>query len=578
MPCHRPTCHEIRKAPTAKTILYCAICILFGVLISALGPSLPAFAAMMHTTPEKLNFVFYFRGGGRLVSAFVSGFLFDRFPGHPIVALSVACVSITGFVLPFAATVSEWFWGALFAFVGVGSSLFDVGVNTLIPWLYGDKLRPYMQLVNFTWGIGSVLAPLIVQASLSSTGSANSAYWLSSLFGIPLIVMSLFLLSPKRPQEAYQTFEEDEDAHGAFADEDDDNAASVPKDQYFDATAAPVVRDNSRKSSIAIAIAVEGPIAGTAVTAPDSAQPSARISRLDDRKVDSTRSSRHISMERTLMPDGTDIPRMLSVSFSGDMAVEVIAAQVRDEVRASSMSSAAPRVTKPRISRRMVLLISLVIFIYYGYIATFGSWLASYAISLGFSQEMANYLNSVLWGTLTATRLFAVPLSQRVTPTQQLLFNMIGVIVLSILFLFSAMSHIVVWVVTALIGIFLATIFAASVSLPSALGRSITAKDTMWYVIGVAVSELTIPGVLGVMFDRLGYGVLPWSLLIMSILQLVVFVVLWFLEIRGVQVGEVIAADVEKGIAQQALTEMKEVVAQFNKDELATKSGTVPVE
>lgn len=59
-----------------------------------------------------------------------------------------------------------------------------------------------------------------------------------------------------------------------------------------------------------------------------------------------------------------------------------------------------------------------------------------------------------------------------------------------------------------------------------------TAKDTMWYVIGVALSELLFPTATGALFGKVGYIVLPFALLGLAAAQLALLLLVYCFEIR----------------------------------------------
>eukprot|EP00698_Gefionella_okellyi_P017298 TRINITY_DN5043_c0_g1_i1.p1 TRINITY_DN5043_c0_g1~~TRINITY_DN5043_c0_g1_i1.p1 ORF type:complete len:486 (+),score=92.36 TRINITY_DN5043_c0_g1_i1:45-1502(+) len=468
----------LRQSNVAKVFVYSAIHVLFGISIGVVGPSLPDFATEMGTTPERLNFVFIFRGGGSVGFAFLAGIVFDKFPGHPLLGFATAAMCFTMGIVPFTASVSQWLWASLFALVGMGASLIDVGANSMLAWMYGNKLGTSVQLVNFCFGFGSVVAPLVVTQATNLTGSMHSAYYLIAILSVPCVLLTIWLNSPTHPSQAYQRFPNDDDAT---------EEADVPLPR-------------SSKDPVELKAITSARVSGIGVEA---------VAAAIDIRADVIRASLELQ-SKPLRP--SDL--LAGATQTADVELDT---------------------HKKRVPLRMIVLLSVMLFVYYGFVVSFGSWLYAYALHLDLAgRDTGPYLSSVFWGTITLTRLILVPFASRLKPFTLLLMNMSATLVLTVVLVATAASPIALWVNTALLGIAVASVFAAGFSLPSWLGYAITAKDTMWIVIGVAVGELAVPAGIGFLFDRIGYWVLPYCLLGLAAAQLSVLLLLYGLEVRPV--------------------------------------------
>jgi FHS family Na+ dependent glucose MFS transporter 1 len=79
---------------------------------------------------------------------------------------------------------------------GLAAGIIDVGGNTLILWTHGEKAGPFMNGLHFFFGVGSLIAPLLLAQVLIRT---NDIYWLYYSFAIatlPIMIWLWFLPEP----------------------------------------------------------------------------------------------------------------------------------------------------------------------------------------------------------------------------------------------------------------------------------------------------------------------------------------------------------------------------------------------
>jgi FHS family Na+ dependent glucose MFS transporter 1 len=79
---------------------------------------------------------------------------------------------------------------------GLASGIVDVGGNTLLLWTHGDKSGPFMNGLHFFFGVGSLIAPLLLAQVLLRT---NDIYWLYYSFAalsVPLLIWLWWLPEP----------------------------------------------------------------------------------------------------------------------------------------------------------------------------------------------------------------------------------------------------------------------------------------------------------------------------------------------------------------------------------------------
>jgi FHS family Na+ dependent glucose MFS transporter 1 len=157
-----------------------------------------------------------------------------------------------------------------------------------------------------------------------------------------------------------------------------------------------------------------------------------------------------------------------------------------------------------RPNGRSVALIVLFFFLYTGAEIAFGGWLYSYAVSarLG-SDTVAAYLTSAFWGALTMGRLLGVPLAIRFPPHTVLLADCIGCLTSLGILLLGSGSLWVTFVGTCGLGLSMASIFPAALSLAQGRMR-ITGRVTGWFFVGASAGGMVLPWLIGQLFESAG--------------------------------------------------------------------------
>jgi FHS family Na+ dependent glucose MFS transporter 1 len=148
----------------------------------------------------QISLVFTARGLGAMIAAPLLGRLFDRLPGHPIIAGVLILMSILLALVPVINIL--WLLITVLFLLGLIETALDVGGNTLLVWVHGAKVAPFMNGLHFFFGIGAFLAPVIVARTVLLTNDINVAYWVLALLLIPVAAALLRLPSPADPNTA----------------------------------------------------------------------------------------------------------------------------------------------------------------------------------------------------------------------------------------------------------------------------------------------------------------------------------------------------------------------------------------
>ncbi|NJN55208.1 MAG: MFS transporter [Anaerolineae bacterium] len=153
---------------------YYAAFIALGLAVSALGPTLPGLAAQTGVQISAISILFTARAFGFLVGALLAGRLYDRLPGHRLMALALLMMGVMMASVPFLPAL--WLLTVIMFVLGLFEPGVDVGGQHLIVWLHKDKVGPYMNGLHFFFGIGALVSPIIVAWAIAATEGIQWAF------------------------------------------------------------------------------------------------------------------------------------------------------------------------------------------------------------------------------------------------------------------------------------------------------------------------------------------------------------------------------------------------------------------
>jgi FHS family Na+ dependent glucose MFS transporter 1 len=73
----------------------------------------------------------------------------------------------------------------------------EVGNNTLLVWVHGVKVGPYMNALHFFFGLGAIISPILVARLALESGSIQTVYWLLALSAVPVAIWLGRLAGPR---------------------------------------------------------------------------------------------------------------------------------------------------------------------------------------------------------------------------------------------------------------------------------------------------------------------------------------------------------------------------------------------
>ena len=174
--------------PIIATIAYYLAFIILGMTTAASGPSLLKLADHTASGLDRISLIFVFGSLGYLIGSFFGGRAYDRFPGHKLMAVTLLFIAVASILIPISSTLNVLLFAMFLS--GLAAGILDVGCNTLLLWTHKEKSGPFMNGLHFFFGVGSLIAPLLLAQVLLRT---NDIYWMYYAFAVVSVPMMIWL-------------------------------------------------------------------------------------------------------------------------------------------------------------------------------------------------------------------------------------------------------------------------------------------------------------------------------------------------------------------------------------------------
>ena len=180
------------------TAAYYLAFIVLGLILAVLGPTLPYLARQTGSELSQVSFLFTARALGGFSGALLSGRLYDRRAGHPMLVATLLIFIVSLALAPLIPLL--WLLSVLLFAMGLAEGALDVGVNTLLVWVHGRDVGPFMNGLHFFFGVGAFLSPIIIAQVLAFNGEVRWGFWILALLVLPALFWIWRLPSPRPPQ------------------------------------------------------------------------------------------------------------------------------------------------------------------------------------------------------------------------------------------------------------------------------------------------------------------------------------------------------------------------------------------
>jgi FHS family Na+ dependent glucose MFS transporter 1 len=178
------------------------------------------------------------------------------------------------------------------------------------------------------------------------------------------------------------------------------------------------------------------------------------------------------------------------------------------------------------VETSLVTLMVVFLLVYVGAEVSYGGWVFTYATETSLAPEStAAYLTAGFWGALTVGRLLSIPLAMRFSAAVMLGSSMVGCLIgIAIACLFPV-SIVALWAATLVIGLSMAAIFPTVLTLAGTL-MTVTGRITGWFLVGASLGAMSVPWLIGQLFDHFGPPIVMVTILLDLLLMAALFVLL----------------------------------------------------
>jgi FHS family Na+ dependent glucose MFS transporter 1 len=185
------TLEEAHRIP--QTIAYFAAFVALGLSSTSTGATLSDLAKNTHTDYQGISILFTFRSLGYLLASFGIGKLYNKTRGNRIMSVALLSMALMAVFIPVIPKL--WLLALAILIAGTAEGTLDVGGNTLLVWVHGKRVAPFMNALHFFFGVGAFLSPFII-AQIMLVKPLTTAYWVLAFLMLPVAFWVLRLPSP----------------------------------------------------------------------------------------------------------------------------------------------------------------------------------------------------------------------------------------------------------------------------------------------------------------------------------------------------------------------------------------------
>jgi fucose permease len=171
-------------------ILYLTyICV--GIISILPGPTLPLLASNTGVPIEVAGWIFTTSATGFMVGVLIAGIVSQRFGPKYVLMSGLAIMSCAGIVTPMTREFSLLL-GVQFV-QGIGFGFLDVTISMIVALTFGEALSETLNNLHSAFGVGALVAPLLLSLALQLTHQALLAYLSGAIVGMA----GIFFLIPQ---------------------------------------------------------------------------------------------------------------------------------------------------------------------------------------------------------------------------------------------------------------------------------------------------------------------------------------------------------------------------------------------
>jgi MFS transporter, FHS family, L-fucose permease len=181
-------------------VILCGIFLADGIVMAAIGPTLPDLARQTHRTLDEAGRAFIAVFGGSLVAQLLGGPVSDRFGRRGVLLAGLLLFGIGAAGMAASTRLLSLVVAAVVAGVGYGGC--TLSVNVLASELAPDRRASTVNLVNLFFAMGAIAGPLLAGAFLNQGGSALPTLWVGSALLLVLVPLTVYGVPSDAPAAA----------------------------------------------------------------------------------------------------------------------------------------------------------------------------------------------------------------------------------------------------------------------------------------------------------------------------------------------------------------------------------------
>ncbi|XP_029430146.1 major facilitator superfamily domain-containing protein 4A [Rhinatrema bivittatum] len=445
------------KKNLQPTLTYWSVFFSFGLCIAFLGPTLLDLRCQTQSSLQQITWVFFSQQFCLLLGSCFGG-LFKRTVKQSLLVLfiSALAISLVFSIIPFCHNVV--LLAIVMAMAGLAMGCIDTISNMKLVEIYQKDSAIFLQALHFFVGFGALLSPLIADPFLSETNCIQSNGTANTSSSLEHIRNSLVAHHPRNLSH------------------------------YELPMTGLVITRVSYAFWIMALINLPVPIAVFLLLYKEGMVPGCA------RKGSSLLRADELAMETHVAEKAEEHHSTQTAGPTASSHDELFSCLQSKNFQGASFSYFAIHVTG-----------ALVLFMSDGIVGEYAGFVYTYAVEkpLSIEHKKAGYLPSLFWASITLGRLLSVPLSYWMKATTMIFINLSGVLLTFLLLLLTSYSTVFLFVGTALLGLFLSSIF------PSMLAYT---EDVLNYkgcattvlVTGAGIGEMVLQMMVGTIIQQEG--------------------------------------------------------------------------
>ena len=171
-----------------------------GIALSLLGPSVSYLEDHLGVSAGVVGILFAVIAASNFFGALVGGRWVTGWGGHVVLRIGVIAFSVGVLFIALASTYVYAVIGAVL--IGSATGMTDASMNIMVVWARAGKSGPALNAMHLLFGVGALLAPLIVDRAISFTDHLWPVSIVVGFFALISVVILGRRESPFEPEHA----------------------------------------------------------------------------------------------------------------------------------------------------------------------------------------------------------------------------------------------------------------------------------------------------------------------------------------------------------------------------------------